>query len=371
MSPANKLPSRQYVGTLLRSASESSSICVFVMTPEQFQSLVSPLVIAEQPVAIAVSGGADSLALTLLYDEFLRAQNLPAHNMVAITVDHRLRDESAAEAKMVCAWLAARGIHHETLVWDHVPLTSGIEEKARQARYALLTDYCRTHSIPNLLTAHHAQDQLETFYMRLARGSSLAGLCSIHPRTVFNGTNIVRPLLKVFPDELRATLTDHFHQPFITDPSNFYPTFERVRWRQLFSQIPLLQSSAPHILASIEHLQAVFQQIDAEAQKFIHTRVFPHSEGPHGKGGVFIKNDLLALLPTVGQRALKLLIDTVSNDFTPWPNKVLESLYHKLWQPNFRAATAHHCVIRSVAGHRLGVFPENRPIRKLPCPEVV
>src|SRR5690242_532165 len=88
-------------------------------------------------IAVAVSGGADSLALTLLADAWVRARS---GRLVALTVDHRLREGSGAEASQVGAWLAARGIAHRTLVREGPVPTRNLQEVARDARYALLED---------------------------------------------------------------------------------------------------------------------------------------------------------------------------------------------------------------------------------------
>src|SRR5205814_1974198 len=100
-------------------------------------------------VAVAVSGGPDSLALVLLADRWARAQDGRAW---AVTVDHGLRPESAAEARTVAGWLAARAIPHEILSWEGVKPASGIQAAAREARYYLVAAWCRNHGVLHLLT---------------------------------------------------------------------------------------------------------------------------------------------------------------------------------------------------------------------------
>src|SRR5438552_7537765 len=91
-------------------------------------------------VAVAVSGGPDSMALAILADRWARQRGGQAW---ALTVDHRLRPESAAEAQTVAEWLSARAIPHEILVWADEKPASGIQEAARAARYRLLAGWCR------------------------------------------------------------------------------------------------------------------------------------------------------------------------------------------------------------------------------------
>ena len=180
-------------------------------------------------LAVAVSGGADSMALLLLAHRWARARGGGA---VALTVDHRLRPTSSQEALQVARWLADRGIACRRLVWQRPAgrPVSALQAKAREARYRLLLDWCRRHSVLHLALAHHAGDQAETVAMRLARGGldGLAGMPAVASR---DGVRLIRPLLPLPPDRLRATLRAA-GQPWIEDPSNRDEAFERIRWRK-------------------------------------------------------------------------------------------------------------------------------------------
>src|ERR1700687_704559 len=103
-------------------------------------------------IAVAVSGGPDSLALILLAPRLARQRGGQAW---PLTVDHGLRPESAEEARTVGRWLAARAIPHDILVWAGVKPTSGLQEAAREARYRLLAGLCRAQGVPHLLHAQH------------------------------------------------------------------------------------------------------------------------------------------------------------------------------------------------------------------------
>src|SRR5215472_14255742 len=109
-------------------------------------------------LAVAVSGGADSMALALSAAAWARHRG---GAITALTVDHRLRPESTGEARQVGAWLTARGIAHETLVWEGPHPTGDIQAAARTARYRLLEAWCAQHGVLHLLTAHHREDQAE------------------------------------------------------------------------------------------------------------------------------------------------------------------------------------------------------------------
>ena len=179
-------------------------------------------------IAVAVSGGPDSMALAILADRWARRRGGQAW---ALTVDHRLRPESAAEARMVSDWLAARAIAHEVLVWAAEKPASGIQEAARAARYRLLAGWCRARGCLHLLTAHHREDQAETHLIRRRAGSGSDGLAGMSTVRELPGLRLVRPLLHVPKARLAALLAAE-RQPFLSDPSNQNPAFERSRLRQ-------------------------------------------------------------------------------------------------------------------------------------------
>ncbi len=184
-------------------------------------------------VAVACSGGADSLALTLLADAWARRRGGTA---VALTVDHGLRRESAAEARRVGEWLQARGIAHHVLRWRGAKPEANVAAAARAARYGLLLGWCRRRRVGDLLLAHQQEDQAETFLLRLARGSGVDGLAAMAPVVPADGVRLLRPLLGVPRSRLRATLRRR-RQEWIEDPSNDDPAYARSRMRKL---LPLL-----------------------------------------------------------------------------------------------------------------------------------
>ncbi|HAU29051.1 MAG TPA: tRNA lysidine(34) synthetase TilS [Rhodospirillaceae bacterium] len=203
--------------------------------PEEFCLRMAELELSPLPkrIGVAVSGGADSMALTLLAQEWCKAQGM---GLVAFTVDHGLRPESAGEARHVVAWLSGHGVSCEILPWQGIKPESRIEETARAARYALLGEACRKHGISHLMLAHHAQDQVETVMMRLAAGSGIDGLAGMARVSMMDGLCLLRPLLDVFPGRLRATCRAH-GQAWIEDPMNSCTDFARVRLRKSLSAL--------------------------------------------------------------------------------------------------------------------------------------
>ena len=177
-------------------------------------------------IAVAVSGGGDSMALLLLMKHHLT----PSQNLIALTVDHALRKTSATEARQVKSWCKSLGITHTSLKWQHGEIKTGIQAKARQARYQLMVDWCAKHKIDALLTAHTKDDQAETVAMRMARTSSAKSLSAIWPETKIGGLMILRPLLSARREQLRDYLITK-DQVWLEDPSNTDQRFERARLR--------------------------------------------------------------------------------------------------------------------------------------------
>ncbi|NLH80008.1 MAG: tRNA lysidine(34) synthetase TilS, partial [Phyllobacteriaceae bacterium] len=147
------------------------------VTPDEALTAFSPT-LGRSGVALAVSGGADSLSLLHLWaDARALAPNLP--RAVVLTVDHRLRPEAAAEAAFVAEVAADRGLAHRTLAWVGAKPTANLQAEARAARRLLLVEAAADLGLDTLLLAHHADDQAETFLSRLARGSGVVGLAAM------------------------------------------------------------------------------------------------------------------------------------------------------------------------------------------------
>ena len=196
-----------------------------------FAALMAPLGPFEgRPVlAAAVSGGADSMALCLLAHDWARTRD---GRVAALVVDHGLRPDSAEEAAEVVRRLSALGIEATPLRWENPRRDADVQASARRARYRLMSRWCREAGVLHLLLAHHRDDQAETFLIRLGHSSGLDGLAAMAPIRETGSLRILRPLLSVDPARLRATLKER-GQPWIEDPSNRDPGFERVRIRRL------------------------------------------------------------------------------------------------------------------------------------------
>jgi len=195
-------------------------------------------VAGEPAIALAVSGGADSLALMLLAHRWA-AGTESAPRILVYSVDHGLRPEAAGEVAMVQQLAASLGLPARGLFWAGDKPGTGIQEAARIARYRLMGRAMAEDGVTVLLTAHHRQDQAETVLMRLAHGSGIEGLKGMTSMTEIEGVRVHRPLLDIDPAALREVVDEAGIVP-VDDPSNADPHYERVRWRSLGPQLASL-----------------------------------------------------------------------------------------------------------------------------------
>lgn len=201
-------------------------------------------------LALAVSGGPDSLALLLL------AQAAIPGRVEAATVDHRLRPENAVEAAFVASLCSDLGVPHANLS-DPAGRVDG-QASARALRYRLLSAWAAARGLGTLATAHHADDQAETLLMRLARGSGLAGLAGVRARREQGGVTLLRPLLAWRRAEL-ADIVAAAGLSAVDDPSNRSDAYDRTRFRTLLAGTDLLPpdrlaAAASHLAESEEAL---------------------------------------------------------------------------------------------------------------------
>jgi tRNA(Ile)-lysidine synthase len=189
-------------------------------------------------LGLAVSGGADSLALMLLAARYA-ADPEARRRFFVYSVDHGLRPEAADEVAFVVAEAEKLGMHARPLRWEGEKPATGIQQAARKARYTLIAEAMDADEVPVLLTAHHMVDQAETVLMRLAHGSGIEGLRGMDYFSEVNGIAIVRPLLGVDPVALAQVVATAGLAP-VGDPSNLDNDFERVRWRHALPQLAAL-----------------------------------------------------------------------------------------------------------------------------------
>ena len=287
-------------------------------------------------LAVAVSGGPDSLALVLLAARWAEDNG---HTVTALTVDHGLRLESAAEARQVADWLGGRGLAHEILRWRGAKPTTAVQATAREARYRLLVRWCRRNRAGDLLVGHQLEDQAETLLMRLARGSGLDGLAAMAPLSRLDGVRLVRPLLAIPKARLRATL-EALGQPWIEDPSNLDPAFLRTRAGRALALLSADRLAPGRLGVTAARLARARAALDAITDDFVAGAVTVMSAG-------FALIDLSAMFGAPDEIALRGLARTltcISGADAPPRLERLELLYKSLCDDHvMHGRTLHGC----------------------------
>lgn len=198
-------------------------------------------------LAVAVSGGGDSIALL----HMLAARGT---GLRAVTVDHGLRDESAAEAQYVASICAALSVPHTILKWQDWDHSGNLQDAARRARLRLISQWARSQGISHIALGHTFDDQAETVLLRLARGSGVDGLSGMATSRVDGNLTWVRPLLDTRRDTLRTYLKDQ-NVTWIEDPSNDDPRFDRVKARRALALLSDLGITPEGLVATAERMR--------------------------------------------------------------------------------------------------------------------
>ncbi|MHA1558824.1 MAG: tRNA lysidine(34) synthetase TilS [Alphaproteobacteria bacterium] len=305
------------------------------ITKEEFSLIISPYTKHLSSMAVAVSGGPDSLCLLLLLNEW--AENFSKTTKItALTVNHNLRKEAKEEADQISSWAKTHDIDHKILTWEHDGnIQSAIQEKAREARHDLLTKWCIENNIPTLVFAHHLYDQFETFIMRLGKGSGVKGLCCMQDIVKTPFGIILRPLLSVTKERLIKTL-ERFKQPYISDPSNFDNKFTRVKLRQNMDLLKELGLCPKNISKTINKLQMVESCLNSQLR---------HIEK------AYIINNYLHLPTYVNlplefcYRILNRFLSSTQKQHYPIAFKTFMYIHQKLIEPSFKGITVSRCYL--------------------------
>ncbi len=202
-------------------------------------------------IAVAVSGGPDSLCLAVLTHQWTGANGGQTTGLI---VDHGLRPESSDEAARVATQLRALGIDAHVLTWAGAKPRRNIQARARAARYHQLLTWCRTQGVLHLAVGHQALDQTETYLMRQRAGSGPDGLAGMAAVSEHQGVRVIRPLLPLAPERLRETLRAA-DVSWIDDPSNQDENYTRVGIRRELRAKPSLDalSAARRAAAARRH----------------------------------------------------------------------------------------------------------------------
>jgi tRNA(Ile)-lysidine synthase len=336
------------------------------LSATEFGRLLRPLLPKDAThLAIAVSGGADSLALALLTAAWAKRRKIA---VTAFIVDHGLRKESATEARQVGRWLTDAEIAHRILRWRGAKPAANRQAAAREARYDLLAKACAKAGIRHLLVAQHRDDQAETLLLRSLRGSGVDGLAAMAPqRALSDDLMLLRPLLDVPKARLIATLEKR-KQPWVEDPSNASPAYARVRVRRaldLLSDHDAAQRAelVAHLAQTARNFARTKALLDGLADDLLRRMARLHPAGFAWLDPQYLRDapDEIAL------RGLARLLGLIGG--APLPPRLdrLERLLGLLRGKAFTAQTLHRCALRTVKGGEAALLV-CREARHLPAP---
>ncbi|MBS3847251.1 tRNA lysidine(34) synthetase TilS [Devosia sp. BSSL-BM10] len=315
--------------------------------------------VADAPaIGLAVSGGADSLALLVLAQRWATSLAKPPRLHV-YSVDHGLRPEAEAEVAMVLAACQSLGVAGTALRWDGDKPQSGLQEAARLARYRLIGAAMKSDGVAVLLTAHHRNDQAETVLMRLAHGSGIEGLKGMAPMAQVEGVRLHRPLLDVPPDALLSVVEAAGLEP-AADPSNVDPHYERVRWRQAMPGLSKLGLDA----ATLALFAARMSEADAAIAQMAEA-CFSEIVRLDGFGSARIELlPFMGLSAAIATRVLSRVLNIVGGRQKPRALGQVERLRESIANDDLpRSTTVLGCVVR-IKGDAIAVARE--PGRSLP-----
>jgi tRNA(Ile)-lysidine synthase len=232
------------------------------ISPARIDALLAPFAEAKV-LLLAVSGGPDSTALLLMAAHWAQGPDRP--RIEVATVDHAMRAGSGEEARAVAALSARLGLAHHLIEWRGPKPRSRIQERAREARYRLLGDCATRIGADFVLTAHHADDQVETVLFRLIRGSGIAGLKGMESVVARERFALARPLLALRKAELVAFCAA-WGEAYASDPSNADPRFARTNLRRLADALAAEGLGAEAFLRLSRRAARMEQAVAAQAR---------------------------------------------------------------------------------------------------------
>ena len=284
---------------------------------------------------VAVSGGPDSLALVALTKAYSYIKKTRFHYVL---VDHSIRKNSAQEAKQVKNLLKKNKINLKIILNKKI-ITNNIQSQARDARYEILSKYCKKNKINTLLTAHNLEDQVETFFIRLSRGSGLKGLSSMSFLSKINNKiNLYRPLLdtkKIF----LLKISKNVFGKYFKDPSNKNFKYLRTKVRNLKKPLEKSGIKYEQIIRSINNLASSKVTLDGYIKKIFKDIIKKNKKEilVNFKKFKELNNDIKIAV-------INESIKRVKNNYYHPRSKKVDNLIRNIEKKNFKKSTLGGCI---------------------------
>ena len=296
----------------------------------------------KEDLAVAVSGGADSLALAYLTKCYSLKNKIKVKYYI---VNHRLRKESSLEAEIVKKVLKKIDIQSTILNWSGKKPSKNIQAIARDKRYSLLANECKKNNIKHLLLGHHLNDLFENFLIRIVRGSGLNGLISFSKKTKYRDQdlNIIRPLLNLEKKDL-LYISNEVFSFFVKDPSNINEDYKRIRIRNLLHLLEKEGLDVKKLKLTINNLKdsdkSIKFYVDRNLKKNV---VFFKRKNTHILNYNFFDQSHEIIF-----RSLTKLIQKTGKKYYPVRGKSINELIKKINRKFFNKVTLGGCFIERV-----------------------
>jgi len=289
---------------------------------------------------VAVSGGADSLALAFLTKVYALKKNLNPRYFI---VDHKLRKESTYEAHKVKRILKSIKIRSHVLAWHGSKPVNNIQSLARSKRYELLFFKCKKLKISNLVLGHHIDDLIENFFLRMARGSGLKGLVSLGINTRIKNINLIRPLIKFDKKDLifLSKFVFNFH---VDDPSNHDIKFNRIKVRNLIKKFEDFGLDKKKFQLTIENLK----ESDQSIKFYVENNKKQNSNFNYKKNQLILKENFFDNSNEVIFRSLSDLIHLMGKKPNYVRGKKIDNILNKIKEGKLKKETLGGCVIKMI-----------------------
>ncbi|MDA7783929.1 tRNA lysidine(34) synthetase TilS [Candidatus Pelagibacter sp.] len=293
-------------------------------------------------LAVAVSGGPDSLALAYL------AKCYSIKNKTTVKfflVDHKLRPESTKEATSVKKLLQKVNITCKILTWKGKKPSRNIQSLAREARYSLLAKECKKNNIKHLLLGHHSNDLFENFLIRVVRGSGLNGLVSFNKSVKYKDEdlNILRPLLNLEKNDL-INISKIVFKFFIKDPSNINEIYKRTRIRTLLETLEKEGLDLKKLKLTIDNLR----DSDKSIKFYVKKNLKENSTHIKTKGVCILNHNFFDQSHEVIFRSLTFVIQKIGKKYYPVRGKGINELINRITLKTFSKITLGGCFVESV-----------------------
>ena len=300
------------------------------------------LYFSDKKIAVAVSGGPDSLSLSYFAACYGIKRNIQIFYYI---VDHKLRNNSTSEAKNVYSILKILRGRSKILTWRHKEIKKNLQSLAREKRYSLLLNQCEKDNVKTILLAHHVDDLYENFFIRLSRGSGLNGLLSFYEtkKNYKNNLTIIRPLIHQKKKDLVYTANTIF-KFYVKDPSNYNQNFKRVRLRRLISTIKEEGFDEKKFKLTLSNLSESNRTINHYVKK----NILFNSKNYKKKGICILSDKFFKEPKEIVFRSFAQILKVVSKKYYNARGRSISLLLEKLSYKTFSKATLGGCVIEKI-----------------------